>query len=276
MIGMIAMIGIIVVGCESVVDYESQTQESIEVQTFNSTSNSSHIELVTEDNIGDDWDSNIVGENSGIAFTTDYSAPTGLGDAALLLFTENNTSARAELGTSVNVRLDEVGSLNYWTYQPAGNPDLAAVAYKMYVTFDGGWTFLIYEPYWQNGTGDAAPVVSGEWQYWENMENGNWWSSKTSGGLDAGLGGPPFYSLDEVLALQPDAVVQGIQLGIGSYNPDWSVLADGMTFAGTSYDFDLAQDPANKMECKNGAWEEFGFSNQGQCIRFVNTGQDSR
>ncbi|MDP3996435.1 MAG: hypothetical protein Q8P86_01925, partial [bacterium] len=35
-------------------------------------------------------------------------------------------------------------------------------------------------------------------------------------------------------------------------------------------------DPASKEECKNGGWENFGFSNQGQCIRFVNTGQDSR
>lgn len=31
-----------------------------------------------------------------------------------------------------------------------------------------------------------------------------------------------------------------------------------------------------KAECKKGGWEEFDFRNQGQCIRFVNTGQDSR
>ena len=28
--------------------------------------------------------------------------------------------------------------------------------------------------------------------------------------------------------------------------------------------------------CKNGGWESFGFKNQGQCIRFANTGKDSR
>jgi len=32
----------------------------------------------------------------------------------------------------------------------------------------------------------------------------------------------------------------------------------------------------SKDDCKNGGWETFGFRNQGQCIRFVNTGQDSR
>ena len=31
-----------------------------------------------------------------------------------------------------------------------------------------------------------------------------------------------------------------------------------------------------KDMCKQGGWENLGFSNQGQCIRYVNTGQDSR
>lgn len=32
----------------------------------------------------------------------------------------------------------------------------------------------------------------------------------------------------------------------------------------------------DKDQCKKGGWEDFGFKNQGQCIRYVNTGQDSR
>lgn len=32
----------------------------------------------------------------------------------------------------------------------------------------------------------------------------------------------------------------------------------------------------DKDQCRDGAWEAAGFKNQGQCIRFVNTGQDSR
>lgn len=35
-------------------------------------------------------------------------------------------------------------------------------------------------------------------------------------------------------------------------------------------------DPTSMDECKKGGWEDFGFKNQGQCIRFVNTGKDSR
>lgn len=34
--------------------------------------------------------------------------------------------------------------------------------------------------------------------------------------------------------------------------------------------------PEVKDDCKDGGWENFGFRNQGQCIRYVNTGQDSR
>ena len=35
-------------------------------------------------------------------------------------------------------------------------------------------------------------------------------------------------------------------------------------------------DPADANACKKGGWEDFGFRNQGQCVRFVETGKDSR
>ena len=34
--------------------------------------------------------------------------------------------------------------------------------------------------------------------------------------------------------------------------------------------------PADKDECKKGRWADFGFRNQGQCIKFIETGVDSR
>jgi hypothetical protein len=36
------------------------------------------------------------------------------------------------------------------------------------------------------------------------------------------------------------------------------------------------QQPVVADECRNGGWADFGFRNQGQCIRFVETGFDSR
>ncbi len=34
--------------------------------------------------------------------------------------------------------------------------------------------------------------------------------------------------------------------------------------------------PQSVRDCKKGGWRTYGFRNQGQCIRFVNTGKDSR
>lgn len=36
------------------------------------------------------------------------------------------------------------------------------------------------------------------------------------------------------------------------------------------------QNPETKDDCKDGGWEDYGFKNQGQCIKFVNTEKDSR
>lgn len=45
---------------------------------------------------------------------------------------------------------------------------------------------------------------------------------------------------------------------------------------GATFCIAIVNDPVNKDDCKNGGWDEYGFKNQGQCIRFVNTGKDSR
>lgn len=46
-----------------------------------------------------------------------------------------------------------------------------------------------------------------------------------------------------------------------SYNAHWHAGVEGID---------------SKDQCKDGDWEAAGFKNQGQCIRFVSTGQDSR
>ncbi|MGH8911186.1 MAG: PEP-CTERM sorting domain-containing protein [Acidimicrobiia bacterium] len=40
--------------------------------------------------------------------------------------------------------------------------------------------------------------------------------------------------------------------------------------------FEVEPDASSKDDCKDGGWADFGFKNQGQCIRFVQTGNDSR
>ncbi|HVL99399.1 MAG TPA: carboxypeptidase-like regulatory domain-containing protein, partial [Egibacteraceae bacterium] len=36
------------------------------------------------------------------------------------------------------------------------------------------------------------------------------------------------------------------------------------------------QNPQTEQDCRNGGWRDYGFRNQGECIRFVRTGEDSR
>lgn len=50
-------------------------------------------------------------------------------------------------------------------------------------------------------------------------------------------------------------------LGNNSYTANWHVGANN---------------PQTKADCKKGGWRDYNFKNQGQCIRSVNTGKDSR
>jgi hypothetical protein len=74
---------------------------------------------------------------------------------------------------------------------------------------------------------------------------------------------------------EPDVIVRTfsakatveVRLALGDerdWDFDWTEFAVGPTV------------PASKAECKQGGWADFGFRNQGQCIKFVNTGRDSR
>lgn len=47
-------------------------------------------------------------------------------------------------------------------------------------------------------------------------------------------------------------------------------------FDWTRFEVEVAPDVSSKAQCKDGAWAAFGFKNQGQCIRFIQTGVDSR
>jgi hypothetical protein len=38
----------------------------------------------------------------------------------------------------------------------------------------------------------------------------------------------------------------------------------------------LSADPTERVDCKDDHWMDYGFKNQGQCVRFVETGKDSR
>lgn len=52
---------------------------------------------------------------------------------------------------------------------------------------------------------------------------------------------------------------------------------DGATpVASTTIQIIVGNPLVSAEQCKKGGWAAFGFKNQGQCIRYVNTGKDSR
>lgn len=57
-------------------------------------------------------------------------------------------------------------------------------------------------------------------------------------------------------------------LGLDGYYDNVVEIIGGTT---TVYDFEATADA-----CKQGAWASYGFKNQGQCVRYVQTGVDSR
>lgn len=198
-----------------------------------------------------------------IEYVADATSPYPSG--ALQLTTTDSNTDKAQYMKAVNVPLSDVTQLTYSTKQVAG-PAVADPSYQLEVNLNGaagGFTTLVYEPYW-NGT-----VTPGQWQTWD-VASGQFWSSKTVPPLVVnGAGGPPFYTLAEINAAYPNAVVTAFGVNIGSYNPNYKVEADGVNFNGTTYDFELkAARATTKDECKDNGWTNFtaGYKNQGQCV----------
>jgi len=64
-----------------------------------------------------------------------------------------------------------------------------------------------------------------------------------------------------------------------SHGGDVFVYANSTLFQKVTLEHNpVAEDPnpETREDCKKSGWEAFDFQNQGQCVRFVNTGQDSR
>jgi hypothetical protein len=212
-----------------------------------------------------------------VRFTDDWGAPPGLGDSSLELRTDNTTAAKADYFTFAHAGtpLADVTQLSYWTYQaPVVQPPVAAASYQLQIDVNGeaagGFTTLVYEPYW-NGT-----VLPAQWQQWD-VDSGLFWSSRTVAdgtcALVAGAGGPPLYSLAQVKTLCPNAVVLGIGVNVGTFNPGYTVAVDGVTFNDTTYNFEIGRRPSSKDQCKKDGWREFNdpaFKNQGDCVSYFN------
>lgn len=222
------------------------------------------------------WSEAATNAGGDVNFVVDASAPGG---AALQLTTDGTNAARAQYMHAASGSLSSVTELSYQTKQNSGPPE-AAPSYQLVVDLNGaaagGFTTLVYEPYW-NGF-----VVPGTWQTWD-VDAGMFWSSRSFAEgtcvVTAGSGGPPFYSLAGLQAACPNAIVLGFGVNVGTYNPNYDVETDLVNFNGTTYNFQTTNEPSSKDACKKGGWQNLTddegdpFRNQGQCIKYVNTGR---
>lgn len=205
-----------------------------------------------------------------INYISDSTSPYPTG--ALRLTTTDSNADKAQYMKDVNVPLSSITELSYNTKQVSG-PPVADASYQLEVYLNGGtsgYTTLVFEPYW-NGV-----VTPGVWQQWD-VSSGQFWSSKTVAPLVAsGAGGPPFYTLSELKAAYPNAVVKAAGVNVGSYNPNYNVEIDGVNINGTIYDFELVAPLTNKDQCKNNGYMTYGFKNQGQCVASVQNNENSK
>jgi hypothetical protein len=215
-----------------------------------------------------------------VRFTEDYGAPAGLGSGSLELKTDATTAAKADYYTFAHqgTPLAAVTDLSYWTYQPAGQQPIAAPSYQLQLDLNGdapgGFTTMVFEPYWNVQQGPIPPAT---WKQWD-VDAGLFWSSRTFAegtcAVVAGAGGPPLYTLAQLQAACPNAVVLGIGVNVGTFNPGWTVATDGVQFNDVIYDFEVGRRPSSKDDCKDGGWMSFddpAFKNQGDCVSFFQT-----
>ena len=207
------------------------------------------------------------------------------GDASARLQTVNSADGivLGKLGYG-GTKLADLEELVYSTYRSAGG-DALAISLQFNIDADvtdadDTWQGrLVFEPYY------TETVETGEWQTWDTMNQGKWWGTGAVVSAECSIGSP--CTFDEVLSAFPNIGVHNtlgavlFRAGSGWAGFDGNVdgLKIGLAGDVTIYDFELdpvINDPSDKDECKDGGWMDFGFKNQGQCIRFVNTDQDSR
>lgn len=212
------------------------------------------------------WHEADVRAGGDINYVSDATSPYPSG--ALQLTTDGTNAAKAQYMNDASVPLADITDLSYYTKQTSG-PATAAPSYQLEVNLNGdagGFTTLVYEPYW-NGA-----VTPGVWQQWD-VDSGQFWSSRTVEPLVVnGAGGPPFYTLSQLQAAYPNAVVTSFGVNVGTYNPNYDVSTDGVQFNDTIYDFEVkAVAPTAKDDCKKGGWMNFvtPYKNQGQCVSSV-------
>ena len=289
-IGIITVTAIMAIGCNSVVDNGADISHTnaIENNSFDGVASiASNVLEVTPDNPLGWTEVNARDDGSSVISSV---VPDQYGGNASLSQSFSDGSGKTDFRLLKSFGLvDDLSALGFDWYRDGSStaPDHLTPAIGVFVADENGNSWLLKWEGVYNGyptTGAGAPTD--EWVT-EDLLGANFWRiPQFENGSFVGFGGctqagDPYECFQFDRSLEDDWLdgfeVVGIEVGIGSgWNGSYQSFADYITINDTAYDFELDLDPETKDDCKDGGWEDFGFSNQGQCIRFVNTGKDSR
>lgn len=253
----------------------------------------SGVVVVTEDDISrqaegtppaDEWV--LYARNAGTgAFVAGPAAPP-LGVGSLNLQTPTGSDKVYLFNyEQVGTRLADIDAMGYSTYRTAGSP-VQVSSINIEIDRTGGaftagdYAVLVFEPVYNT---DQGALVDGAWQSWDAYNGGAaiWWSSRAIPGVCAFS---CFVTWDTIVANNPDAtILGGFGVNQGSGNPALNANVDALRLGASgqtvTYDFEPYRVASSADACKNGGWETLrradgsSFRNQGQCIRYVNTGK---
>lgn len=210
--------------------------------------------------------------------------PLGTGSANLIV----DSTGGEILGKAAyqGLRLDHINKLQYSTYRTAGGPALA-IALQFNIdadVTDANNAFqgrLVYEPYY------TQTVSTGVWQTWNPLNDsagtgtGNWWFSNGALATGSGCSIATPCTWAEVLTAFPNAGIHNtlgaviLKAGggwVGGFNGN----VDALMVNSDSYNFEVANTPHHKNQCKHHGWmtltDQNGvpFKNQGQCVSWTN------
>ena len=78
------------------------------------------------------------------------------------------------------------------------------------------------------------------------------------------------------VAVSPDGkrvyVTDGLSNSVSVIDTTFNTVVDTVAVGEYPVGIAIQQLPTSKDQCKNDGWKTFGFKNQGQCIKYVNTG----
>ena len=206
-----------------------------------------------------------------VAIGTTFGAPAGFGTGSLELSTPaSNDKAQAvstqAAGTLLSTFATRIGYATYRSSASTASP-LQYPALNVEVDLNGaaagGYTTLVYEPYYTVG---SAALKLDTWQTWDAAQ-GRWWTTRPAAPFTATFGADTRLWSD-VLAANPDAVIISVGINQGSGNAGLIAAADALVAGGLTIDFDPRV--YTKDDCKAGGWQTNfpagKYKNQGDCV----------